>query len=58
MSQKTEDIANDIKDVIDKIEALRAGQSVDTGFLIERGVGILADFISYDLDEIDKALHD
>ncbi len=63
MSQKTEGIANDIRDIIDKIEALRAGQSVETGFLIERGVDQLHpiirklhDFNNYDLDEIDKAL--
>ena len=48
MGNQTDDIAEDIRRAIDKLEAKRAGKSVEIGFLIERG----------DLDEIEKALDD
>ena len=56
MDAKIEEIKTDILDIIDRMDALKAGHSIDAGFLIERGEDILTDFIRYDLDVIEKAL--
>ena len=50
-------VKNDIDMVIDKLDILVAGQTVDTCFLIERFIGTLEDLRRDDLIEIDRAIN-
>jgi hypothetical protein len=51
-----EAIKGDLKDVIDRLDALMAGKSVNAGYLIERGIGQLESFIRDELDVIQEAI--
>jgi repressor of nif and glnA expression len=55
MDASIEEIKTDILAVIDKLDRFKAGNDIETGFLIERGEDILNNFIRYDLDVIEKA---
>jgi hypothetical protein len=56
MNAKIQEVIDDINNGIDKLDALRAGQSTDAGFLIERTIGDLEEITRYELTEIEKAL--
>ena len=56
MDARLEDIKTDILNVIDNLDTLKAGKSIETGFLIERGEDVLNEFIRYDLDVINQAM--
>ena len=56
MDPRIEDIKNDIVAVTEKLDALRAGKTVNTGFLIERLIGDLESNIRDELSLINEAI--
>ena len=56
MDASLEGIKTDILEVIDKLDTLKADNTTETGFLIERAEDILNDLIRYDLDVIEQAI--
>jgi len=56
MDPRIEDIKTDIVSVTEKLDALRAGQTVNTGFLIERLIGDLESNIRDELSLINEAI--
>ena len=50
-------IYEDITTVIDKLDDLKAGQSIETAYIIERSEDVLYDWLRDNLDQIEKALN-
>jgi hypothetical protein len=55
MESQFNDIEADIRNALDKLDNAIQGASREQGFIIERGMGKLDEWLRYDFDEIEKA---
>ena len=55
MQERFKEIEADIRNALDKLDHAIGGATREQGFLIERGMGKLDEWLRWDFDEIIKA---